>query len=238
MIVQAFVLAAGLGTRMGALTRETPKALLPYQGRAMLDHILDTVELAGTKRVVVNIHAGAEQMREHLSTRDVLLSDESNALQGTGGAIGFAYEKKLLLDEPCLTHNCDVLLGSNGADNTDTSAAWAAALSALSGAFRAEMGALLLLTPRAKTDKAGDFSFVGASNSTAGRIIAGTDFVYTGVQILSPKLFQPKQREMKDLWVAAQTHGGLYGAVLAGDWFHLGTKKEWEALSPPDDAAV
>ncbi|HVA34791.1 MAG TPA: NTP transferase domain-containing protein, partial [Stellaceae bacterium] len=37
----AIVLAAGRGKRMGALTDRLPKPLIPVEGRALIDHVLD-----------------------------------------------------------------------------------------------------------------------------------------------------------------------------------------------------
>src|SRR5581483_9128988 len=46
----AVILAAGLGTRMRS---RTPKVLHPVAGRPMIDHVLDAVDAAGIRRVVV-----------------------------------------------------------------------------------------------------------------------------------------------------------------------------------------
>lgn len=47
--VEAVVLAAGYGTRMGPVGRHLPKGLLPLGGRPLLDHLVDRV--AETERV-------------------------------------------------------------------------------------------------------------------------------------------------------------------------------------------
>jgi dTDP-glucose pyrophosphorylase len=49
----AVVLAAGRGTRMGALTAATPKPLLPVGGRPMIEHVLRGFAAAGVRRAVI-----------------------------------------------------------------------------------------------------------------------------------------------------------------------------------------
>ena len=56
------IFAAGLGTRMGALTRDRPKPLIEVAGRPLIDHALALVRDAGIPRVVVNTHAHADQL--------------------------------------------------------------------------------------------------------------------------------------------------------------------------------
>lgn len=51
----AVVLAAGRGSRMGALTAATPKPLLPVGGRSLLEHIVSGVAGAGVERVIIVI---------------------------------------------------------------------------------------------------------------------------------------------------------------------------------------
>ena len=58
-MTSAVVLAAGRGTRMGALTATTPKPLLSVAGRPIIEHILGGLAAAGVQRaVVVTGHLG------------------------------------------------------------------------------------------------------------------------------------------------------------------------------------
>jgi dTDP-glucose pyrophosphorylase len=59
---KAVILAAGRGTRMGELTRETPKPLIDLNGRPMLLHILDRVAAAGISEVFIVTGYLADQL--------------------------------------------------------------------------------------------------------------------------------------------------------------------------------
>lgn len=108
-IAQALIMAGGYGRRLGDRTRETPKPLLPVGGRPILDHVLDSLEQAGVRKVHVAVHYLADQVREFLDTRanrvSVSLIEEAEPL-GTAGALGLLEE---LVREPLLVVNGDVL---------------------------------------------------------------------------------------------------------------------------------
>ncbi len=59
---RAVILAAGKGTRMGELTRETPKPLIELNGRPMLLHILDRLAAAGVEAALIVTGYLAEQI--------------------------------------------------------------------------------------------------------------------------------------------------------------------------------
>jgi len=67
--MKAFLLAAGLGTRLGELTQRTPKCLLPIVGRPLLDYWFDALEQVGVTDVLVNLHHLADQVRGYLAGR-------------------------------------------------------------------------------------------------------------------------------------------------------------------------
>jgi mannose-1-phosphate guanylyltransferase/phosphomannomutase len=63
--VKALVLCAGLGTRLGPLTAETPKAMLPVGGEPLLAHTLRHLARHGIHDVAVNLHFRGESIRTY-----------------------------------------------------------------------------------------------------------------------------------------------------------------------------
>jgi len=110
--MNALILAAGLGTRLGELTSDRPKALVEVCGRTMLEHQLRHLSAAGFDRFVINIHHFAPKVRAFLEEHqnfglDIRLSDETDLLLDTGGGIRKAM--RLFDDEqPVLVHNVDI----------------------------------------------------------------------------------------------------------------------------------
>lgn len=63
--MKAIVLCAGYGTRLGGLTREVPKAMLPIEGRPLLEYVLSNLAAWGFDDLAVNLHFQPEQIRTH-----------------------------------------------------------------------------------------------------------------------------------------------------------------------------
>lgn len=61
--MKALVLCAGLGTRLGPLTAETPKAMLPVGGEPLLAHTFRHLAHHGVYDVTVNLHFKGESIR-------------------------------------------------------------------------------------------------------------------------------------------------------------------------------
>ena len=93
-IEKAIVLAAGKGTRMGALTADLPKPMLPVEGRPMLEHILDRLAEAGIRRVLLVVGYRRETIVEHFAGYDALDIDYvvQETLNGTGSAVALGRE--------------------------------------------------------------------------------------------------------------------------------------------------
>lgn len=112
IFMQAFLLAAGLGTRLRPLTDRKPKALVEVQGIPLLKINLDNLVRQGATRIVVNVHHHAGQIIDFLQRNswnaEVLVSDERDLLLDTGGGLKKA-ARLFVPDEPIVVHNVDIL---------------------------------------------------------------------------------------------------------------------------------
>lgn len=94
MLSQAVILVGGLGTRLGALTANTPKPLLPVAGRPFLEHLIQEVSRYGFDRVTLLAGRFGERLQDAYHGKilfglavDVLVEP---AVMGTGGALSYA----------------------------------------------------------------------------------------------------------------------------------------------------
>ncbi len=110
MIEQAVILAAGRGVRLGPLTEDRPKAMLPVLGKPIVARVMDRIRDAGIKRfvVVVGEHEGAiaaylnSSWHPEVEIKFVLQTEAT----GTADAIAAA---ERCLDGPFLLSSCDNL---------------------------------------------------------------------------------------------------------------------------------
>jgi N-acetyl-alpha-D-muramate 1-phosphate uridylyltransferase len=111
--MKAMILAAGLGTRLGDLTRNKPKALVEVNGMPMLQILVKKLIREGITELVINVHHEAGQIMQFLSANnnfgiDIHISEEIGELLDTGGGISNA--RHFLQDgNPFLVHNVDVI---------------------------------------------------------------------------------------------------------------------------------
>lgn len=109
--MKAMVLAAGVGSRMGDLVKDKPKALLEVNGVPLLRSVLKRLVQAGVKEAIVNAHHHAGLIEAFLKSRDFGLRLEvsrEEELLDTGGGLKKA---AWFFDDgkPFLLHNADVL---------------------------------------------------------------------------------------------------------------------------------
>ncbi|GHC51580.1 nucleotidyltransferase family protein [Neogemmobacter tilapiae] len=204
--------AAGFGTRMGTLTADRPKPLIPVAGKPLMDHALDLADAAKISKVVVNLHYRGDQIREHLAARPILFSDESDLILETGGGLRAAMP--LLQESPVIVLNSDaVWTGENP-------------LLALMAHWRAEMGALLTLIPVDMANgHSGHGDFVMDSTGKLQRGSGAQSFVYAGAMITRTEGLPDIAEQVfsvNRLWDRQIEQGQLFGYVHQGQWCDVG----------------
>lgn len=206
--------AAGFGTRMGALTANCPKPLVPVAEKLLIDHALAVVDAAGVTRTVVNLHYLPDQIAAHLAPRkDIALSIEVGQILETGGGLRNALP--LLGDDPVFTLNTDaVWTGQNPLTQLRT--AWDGT----------KMDVLHLLLPAHQaTGYSGAGDWILADDGRISRAKGAQGYVYLGAQILcTDRLSSIPDTvfSLNKLWDIAIAKGRAYGVVHQGGWCDVG----------------
>ena len=233
--MEAMIFAAGLGTRMGALTGTMPKALIPVRGRPLIGHVMDRLVAAGATRIVVNTAHYGEQVAEWLAANtpagvEIALSEEPGGPFDTGGGL-IAAAKLFRGDDPILLHNVDVLSRID--------------LVALLDAHRdrrARVGdrvkATLAVQDRVTSRKLvfDDAGLLGWVNQSSGeeRVVreplgAARRFGFSGIQVVEPALLRLTERTgtfpIRDLYLDLAARGYFIHPhdVTGAEWLDVGT---------------
>lgn len=232
--MNAFVLAAGFGTRLQPLTDTTPKPLIPVLNVPSLCYSLFLLKEAGIRKAIINIHHHTDQLRDFFGRHDfgsleIVLSEEREIL-GTGGGL-----KKC---ESLLDDGDFVLINSDIISDIDLSAL-------IETHKRSGCGGTLALH---ETPLAAEIGHVGVRE---GRVLdfnnrRGTgllsQFIYTGTAVFSPEIFRHLKAEFSGI-----VETGFYGLVenegLAsfehrGLWQDIGTLPNFYRANLDDNLRI
>jgi NDP-sugar pyrophosphorylase family protein len=220
-VTQAFVLGAGLGTRMRPLTEDLPKPLIPIFQKPLITFALDHLIEAGVERFIINTHRLPESF-EHVfpgnryAGHSVKLVNEL-VLLDTGG--GLKNVQSLLGTQPFIVYSGDIL--------TDVD---------LEPLIEEHLRLLNDVTLGLRRDT-GLGAGVVARN---GRIVAisnesnATDnFDYANVSVWNPEIFRriPSNQKVSFIPIIAEwirQSGRIGGVVLDdGKWFNIGSRIEY-----------
>jgi mannose-1-phosphate guanylyltransferase len=221
--MKAVLLAAGLGTRMGEITRETPKCLLPIAGRPLLGRWFEQLARAGVAEVLVNTHHLPSQVRDYVARErpplPVRLVHEP-ALLGSAGTL--AENRGWLDGEPRFL----VVY----ADNAST-----VELRELLASHRADAVATLGLFRVPDPERRGVVEVDGAG-TVVGFVEKParprSDLAWAGILVGTPALLDaiPPERPC-DLGhhVLPRLVGSMHGVAIRGYHADVGTPEAWRA---------
>ena len=211
--------AAGFGTRMAELTKDRPKPLLPFKGRALIDYAMDHVNGFAPHKTVVNAHYHADQVMAHFANTPVIVRNEQPQVLETGGGLKAACGD---LEKPTVvTMNSDTLWSG---DNP---------ILHLAQAWDPDrMDALLLCVP---TDLAightgkGDFAI-----DPTGRISRGGPYTYASVQIIKTSTLAEISETVFSLnviWDILIGRGRAFASLYSAPFYDIGTKDSFYAAA-------
>jgi mannose-1-phosphate guanylyltransferase len=220
-ITQAFVLAAGLGTRLRPLTEDLPKPLIPIFQKPLITFALDHLIAAGVQSFVINTHRLPNLFHEFCSGNgyhghSVTLAHEPDLLE-TGG--GIKNVEGILRKEPFMVYSGDIL--------TDV-----ALEPLITEHFR--VGNDVTLGLRRNTGLgAGVVVRDGRIVEISTKFNPKENFDYANISIWNPEIFAriPARRKISFIpilinWI---NQGGIIGGVPLddGNWFNIGSRKEY-----------
>lgn len=175
-MTRAMILAAGLGTRLGALSDERPKPLLPVADAPLIRYAVALLHGHGVRDLVVNLHHRGELIERELGDGAALgvsvrYSREERIL-GTGGGIRHALP--LLGDEPFVVMNGKVVFELDLGDVLARHRATGA-------------GVTIVVREDPEAHRWGAIDAPPGGGRVRGLLGAGA-YMYTGVQVLDPAL--------------------------------------------------
>lgn len=249
--MKAMVLGAGFGRRLHPLTAHVPKPLILLHGKPVLDYTFAHLRDFGIRSAVMNTHHLADQLDAYAKTCarkfgiDVTISFEPQILE-TGG--GIAYALPHFNNQPFLCVNGDIWWAEDHAtlqSPLQSGVRFPSLLQRLLATWNPlTMDALLVLIPR---DHAmgycgpGDYDctttgqlifrdqlLVPEGEARTGDITA--PYVYGGIQILHPRLFERCDASRKTapfsivhLYHHAEKEKRLHGLIHKGLWCDMGS---------------
>ncbi len=223
---RAFILAAGLGTRMRPLTLYTPKPLLLAKNKPLIEYHLEKCAEAGITEVMINISHLAPQIEKALGNGErwqlkIHYSKEEMPLETAGG---IAKALAFFENEPFLCMNADIW--------TDYPLQ---KIMAQSKKLPQDFSAYLVMVANPAHHLQGDFSISSTDNKTLQvvRPKAEKNFTFSGLSILNPTLFTGLNEEAGKLapyLIQAMADNKVYGEIYNGHWFDVGTVERLNQL--------
>lgn len=225
--IRAFILGAGLGTRLRPLTESLPKPLLPVKGKPLVHHILRRLAAVGIRQAVINTHHAALKWQEvfpggEAEGVEVFLRHETELLD-TGGGLKNVQDL-LVMYGTFLIYNGDVwsdLPLQKAIDHHRQ------ARDLVTMVLRSQGGPLqvALDSQNRVVDIRGQLGAVGLKQ-----------YLFTGIHVVDPKIFDYLPplgvQSIIPIYLDFIRRGLRIGGVVIdeGEWSDIGTIAEYERL--------
>ena len=221
-VKRAFVLGAGLGTRLRTLTDRCPKPLIPIYGKPLITFAMDQLIAAGAREIVINTHhcheAYGRAFPGAVYRETPLIFEHEPLLLETAG--GIKNVERHLGGQPFVVYNGDVLTNVPLQKALDHHAASGNEVTLV---LRSYGGPLHIALD------------AGRVVDIAGRlgVEAPQRLLFTGIYIVEPRFLEriPPRTKLSviPLFMQMIKEGGKLGGVVLdeGEWWDLGTRESY-----------
>lgn len=231
-VSRAFILGAGLGTRLRPLTDNLPKPLVPVRGRPLVAWGLEHLAGAGVSEAIINTHHAPDQWKKTFPT----------SRQG-GIRLTFRHEP-VLLDTGGGLKNVEDFLAGHGTFliyNGDILTSLPLDRAIAHHQREANLATMVLRSTGGPLHVAlGGDGRISDIRGMAGTGRPGT-FLFTGIHVVEPEIFRhiPEVRveSIITIYLDLIRKGGRIGGVVLdeGEWSDVGTKAEYERVNQSSD---
>jgi len=231
-IKKAVILAGGKGLKMRPFTYEMPKAMIPVNGRPVLEHIIENLRHYDIRGLVVSIGHQGSKIKQHFGDGSkfgvkITYLDQGKSESGTAAPILQA--KKLVASQPFLVYYGDVLATIDLDDLVD---------------FHLANNAVVTLA-LTSVNKSADWGVVRVQGNRVYSFLEKpearkdlSNVINAGIYIFEPAIFDylaDAKRLEKDVFPKLVEQRKLFGYLFAGQWFDVGNPeiykqavKEWK----------
>ena len=228
MIKKAMILAAGFGRRLHPLTLDCPKPLLKIGNETLLSNTIKFLEQYGIKKVVINVHYLSDQIINYIKKNqfnlEIILVKEEGKILNTGGGILNAVHN--FSNEPFLVINPDTIWNLSYLEE----------LRLMEKEFfinKENKCFLLIVNNKKSFDQSlkGDFNLENKLINKKNK--ENLKYIYTGVQILRPDIFQQfslKIFSLNKIWDYLIQNNILFGKESDIEFLHVSTLNIYKSL--------
>ena len=227
-ITKAMILCAGFGTRLHPLTLSSPKPLLKIGDNTLLSNTLSILKKFGIKQVVINVHYLGDQIIDYVKRNEFNMAittvSEKDKILDTGGGVLNALQ--YFSKEPFVVINPDTIWNSNYLEELKT----------MENEFfvnKKNKCFLLVVNKNKSFDQSfkGDFNL--ENNLINRKDIDGMKYIYTGVQIIKPDVFNHlslKVFSINKIWNELIQNKVLFGKESNINFLHVSTINIYKSL--------
>ena len=215
-IKSALILCAGYGKRLQPITNDIPKPLLNIKNINLLDNSLRFIQSIGIEKIKINTFYLGDKIQNYIESKNYplnidVVSDGEKILDTGGGIFNLIKQSD---DEDFVILNPDTLWNSNYINTFNEMEKYY---------FKNKIKNLLMVVNK---DKSFDTRFKGDFSLNKNKLIKKieNDFIYTGCQIISKKVFQNINSNIfsiSEIWNDLIDNKELYGYESLNEFIHL-----------------